>query len=132
MELWRGTFARHSVIAYASTAERERQAVCFDDGRWESYVPCRMVKTLLVQEGAPAGYAAVLLNQSHAPSTDLVLPISALEKRLYDAIDGRRTIGQIVGDVDLNQERADVTRQACAFFERLWYDQVAFDTTGAA
>ena len=90
------------------------------------------MKTLLVREGAPAGYAGVLLNQSHAPSTDLVLPVSGLEKRIYDAIDDRRTIGTIIDDIALNRERADVAGQGCAFFERLWwYDQVAFDTTGA-
>jgi hypothetical protein len=48
------------------------------------------------------------------------LPIDAQEKRLVDAVDGERSVGEIDG-----HEQRDVCR---ALFERLWWhDQVVFD-----
>ena len=78
-----------------------------------------MPDTLCVQERLPPGAAAVLINRAHT-DTDIYLPIDAREKRLVDAIDGERSIGEIAGD-----EPRDVCR---ALFERLWWhDQVVFD-----
>jgi hypothetical protein len=77
----------------------------------------------------PPGAAAVLINQSHT-DTDLFVPIDSGEKRLFDAIDGERTIIDLVerarssaGDTP----RLDIAR---SFFERLWWsDQVVFDAS---
>ena len=52
-------------------------------------------------------------------SAAIYLPIDAREKRLVDAIDGDRSIGEIAGD-----EPGDVSR---ALFERLWWHDVVFD-----
>ena len=61
----------------------------------------------------------MLLNQSH-PFTDLILPISAAQKRMFEAIDGRRTIEEIAGVAQVGDEAYD-------FFAKLWsYDQVVF------
>jgi hypothetical protein len=50
------------------------------------------------------------------------LPIAAREKRLVDAIDGERSIGEIAGD-----EHRDF---CCTLFQRLWWhDQVVFDSS---
>ena len=38
----------------------------------------------------------MLINRAHT-YTDIYLPIDAQEKRVFDAIDGERTIGAIVG-----------------------------------
>ena len=79
-----------------------------------------------MRSGTPAaGAAGVLLNRSH-PFHDLILPIGAPEKAMFDAIDGRRTIEEIAnvacGD--------DASRRSRAFFEKLWcYDQVTFDAS---
>ena len=54
-----------------------------------------MSETICVQERLPPGAAAVLINQNHT-YTDLFMTISATEKRLFDAIDGNRTIGDIL------------------------------------
>jgi hypothetical protein len=75
---------------------------------------------------------AVLINQTHS-YRDLFLPISATEKRLFDAIDGTRTIGAIAERAlpsSPNKSRLDMTR---SFFERLWrYDQVVFDASAGS
>jgi hypothetical protein len=69
----------------------------------------------------------VLLNRSH-PNPDLTLAIDTREKRLFDAIDGRRCIAEIVEHVRLD----DAWPRARTFFEKLWwYDQVVFDASRA-
>jgi SAM-dependent methyltransferase len=125
MELFRGTMVRHSLIAYRDDGEGSQLAFD-DDDRWLTYVPLRLPHTRCIEEGAPAGAAAVLLNQSHS-YPDLYLPINAHEKRLFDAIDGTRTIGAIVQGARATGSTRRSNRRARIFFERLWhYDQVVF------
>ena len=126
MELWRGTMTAHSLVIC-----RDDGAQCapirFDDERWKGYVPIRLPFTLCVQERLPPGAAGVLLNRSH-PFHDLILPIGAAEQRMFDAIDGRRTIEEIADAAGGD----DASRRGRAFFEKLWcYDQVAFDASMA-
>jgi len=127
MELWRGTMLAHSIIVYRSDVNRAGVKFSFNDDRWTSYVPFRLPTTVCVQERLPLGAAGVLLNRSH-PFHDLILVINAREKRMFDAIDGRRTIAEVmqhVGD--------DGSSEAIGFFEKLWwYVQVPFDTSNAA
>jgi hypothetical protein len=126
MELWRGTMTAHSVVVYRSDASEGEAKVRFDEDCWLRFVPLRLPWTQLVQEPLPAGAAGVLLNKSH-PYRDLILVLDAQEKRLFDAIDGRRSIGDIV------DQAAEVDRgRARTLFERLWqYDQVVFDASAA-
>ena len=124
MELWRGTMASHSVIAYRDDAPGERVTVRFDDERWRGYVPIRLPHTVCVEERLPPGAAAVLLNRSHQHH-DLIVPIDRHEKRMFEAIDGRRTVGEIAADARGGDGRT------CArnLFEKLWqYDQVVFES----
>src|SRR5271154_1018009 len=94
IELFRGTMARHSVVAYRSDNASGAQQASFDDDAWLEFVPIRMSDTICVQDRLPAGAAAVLINQTHT-YRDLFLPIESTEKSLFDAIDGVRTIGDI-------------------------------------
>ena len=91
-----------------------------------------MSDTICVQERLPPGAAAVLINQTHT-YRDLFMPISTTEKRLFDAIDGTRTIGDIAERAlpsSPNKSRLDMARP---FFERLWhYDQVVFDASAGS
>jgi SAM-dependent methyltransferase len=123
MELWRGTMTAHSVLVQRSDADVIR--IRFDGEDWPRYVPIRLPWTQLVQERLPTGAAGVLLNRSHAHS-DLILVIDAVDKRLFDGIDGHRSIEEIAARVSGEPPRAQ------AFFERLWwYDQVVFDLSTA-
>ena len=129
VELWRGSMARHSPIVGLKETPRDDRAIQFDGDRWRSFVPIRLPNTLCIQERLPPGAAAVLLNQSHT-HTDLVLPIDVLEKRLFDAIDGRRSIAGIVEQLPERRNGDRSWDRARAFFERLWaYDQVVFDAS---
>ena len=120
-ELFRGTMTTHSVVAYRDDAAASSRRVDFAGDAWLDYVPIRLPDTLCIQEKLPPGAAAVLINRAHT-FHDVYLPIDAQEKRLFDAIDGERSIGAIVGD-----QHREVGR---ALFERLWWhDQVVFDAS---
>ena len=120
-ELFRGAMMSHSVIVRRDDRPGRSHAISFSGDAWLDYVPVRVPDTLCVQERLPPGAAAVLINRAHT-DTDIYLPIDAREKRLVDAIDGERSIGEIAGD-----EPRDVCR---ALFERLWWhDQVVFDAS---
>jgi len=122
IELFRGTMVTHSVVAcrddhlhgalpYELTAD--------SDTAWRAWVPIRMPDTICVQERLPPGATAVLINRTHTYRV-LVMPIDATEKRLFDRVDGVRTLGEIVQDTP--------PRMAQDFFERLGcWDQVVFD-----
>jgi SAM-dependent methyltransferase len=118
-ELFRGTMATHSVVAYRNDGPAQR--VVFSGDAWLDYVPIRLPDTLCIQERLPPGAAAVLINRAHT-SHDIYLPIDAQQKRLFDAIDGDRRIGEIVSD-----RHRDFGR---ALFEKLWWhDQIVFDAS---
>jgi SAM-dependent methyltransferase len=120
VELFRGTMVRHSIIACRD--DSPLQPMSFAGEAWMSYVPIRMTETICVQERLPAGAAGVLINQNHT-YRDLFMPIDAAEKRIFDAIDGQRSIGDILRTTAPQSDQG-------SFFERLWWhDQVVFDTS---
>ena len=86
---------RHSAIAYRDDAPGNLKRISFSGDAWLAYVPVRMPDTVCVRERLPPGAAAVLINQSHT-YRDIYMPIDATEMRLLDAIDGDRSIGDIV------------------------------------
>jgi SAM-dependent methyltransferase len=129
IELFRGTMARHSVIAYRNDAVREAQQVDFASDAWLDYVPIRMSDTISLQDRLPPGSAAVLINQTHT-YRDLFLPIGPAEKQLFDTIDGDHSIGELLQRTPLSSQRATDLDMALTFFKRLWqHDQVVFDTS---
>jgi SAM-dependent methyltransferase len=122
VELFRGSMATHSVVAYRNDRPGgvpQHGLAALDSPAWMQAVPIRLPDTICVQERLPPGAAAVLINRSHT-FRDLVMPIDAAEKRLFDAVDGTRTVGQIADGVS--------PKMAHNFFDRLaWWDQVVFD-----
>jgi SAM-dependent methyltransferase len=130
IELFRGTMARHSVVVYRNDGAADPQTIDFAGDAWFDYVPIRMSDTICVQDRLPTGAAAVLINQTHT-YRDLFLPIGPSEKRLFDAIDGVSTIGDILHRMTLSvSHRTTKLEAARAFFERLWWhDEVVFDAS---
>lgn len=127
-ELFRGTMVRHNLIAYRDDRAAESQPITFAGDRWRDYVPIVLPWTVCVRERLPPGSVAVLINRAH-PFTDLVLPVDPSEDRLLGAIDGKRTLAQIL---PFESEGRAGERRALGFFERLWqYDQIVFDASRA-
>ena len=124
VELFRGTMLRHSLVAYRADGSTPGESIQFNNDDWQTYVPIRLPETISVTQKLPPGAAAVLINRSHT-YPDLYLPVDALQKKLYDAIDGHRTVGEIIsglGEVERGH-KSDVRR----FFQALWqYDQIVF------
>jgi SAM-dependent methyltransferase len=120
MELWRGLINNHDFVVQRSDAKNERK-VSFDNEQYLRYVPIRRAWTTCVEEQLPPGAAGLLLNRMHL-FDDLFLKINEMEKEIYEAIDGRRSISEIVETVKYSSPFAR------DFFEKLWwYDQVVFD-----
>ena len=122
VELFRGTMLRHSAVLYRDDHPGEPQPVRFDGDAWPEYVPIKLPETICVEERLPPGAAGVLINRAHTYN-DIYLPINAQEKRMFDAIDGERPIGEIAAE----EKQRETAR---AFFQCLWwYDQVVFDAS---
>ena len=121
VELFRGSMVRHSAVAYRDDRPNH-EAVNFNGDRWLGYVPIRVPDTICIQEKLPPGAAAALINPNHTYA-DIYLPIDAQQKKLFDAIDGKRSIGEIASQ--------DALRGAArVLFEGLWwYDQIVFDAS---
>jgi 2-polyprenyl-3-methyl-5-hydroxy-6-metoxy-1,4-benzoquinol methylase len=127
VELLRGTMTKHSFIAYRDDHCGESQPIRFDGDDWRGWVPLRLPWTLCIRDRVPPGSAAVLINRAHT-HPDLALPIDAAQQRVFNAIDGNRSIGEIIRTA----AQAEGTEPVRRLFERLWqYDQIVFDTTGS-
>lgn len=125
MELWRGLMPNHSFVAHRDDMKKNGQKISFDDERYLRYVPVRLPWTLCVQDRLPPGAAGILVNQMHI-FNDLFLFLTEPEKKVVDAIDGRRSVSEIV------ESFPESAPEAREFFEKLWrYDQIVFDTTKA-
>jgi SAM-dependent methyltransferase len=126
IELLRGTMTTHSFIACRDDRTGAPQPITFAGDRWRSYIPIALPWTVCVRERLPAGCVAVLINRAHT-FTDLLCTVDSFEDRLLGAIDGKRTLGEILSCVG---DDADTESRAVSFFERLWdYDQVVFDAS---
>ncbi len=126
MELWRSLIGSHTFVAHRNDINNDELQVRFDNEQYLRYVPIRLPWTMCAQERVPLGAAGVLVNQAHQYH-DLFLVIDMQEKRMFDAIDGRRSVSEIISKVG-----GTASRLARVFFEKLWrYDQVVFDTSKA-
>jgi hypothetical protein len=129
VELFRGTMVRHSAVVHRHDNADEAQPGSFTGDFWMDYIPFRMSDTICVQDRLPPGAAGVLINQAQT-CRDLLVPLDALEKRMFDAIDGVRTIREIVHQASPSSQPRLMPELARTFFERLWwYDHVVFDAS---
>ena len=97
VELLRGTMTKHNFIAYRDDRLGESQPITFDGDAWRDYVPLRLPWTLCIRDRVPPGSAAVLINRAHT-YPDLALPIDAAQEQIFAAIDGKRSIDEILRD----------------------------------
>jgi 2-polyprenyl-3-methyl-5-hydroxy-6-metoxy-1,4-benzoquinol methylase len=126
-ELLRGTMTRHSFVAYRDDRPGARQSITFNGDAWRGYIPLRLPWTKCIRGRLPAGSAAVLINPTHNYA-DLALPIDAAEVQVLAAIDGNRTVEEILR----GKTSASDDDPARKFIERLWqYDQIVLDTTNS-
>jgi SAM-dependent methyltransferase len=129
VELFRGTMVTHSFVAYRDDRSGASQPIDFVGDSWRDYIPIALPWTLCIRERLPPGSSAVLINRAHR-FTDLICSVDTFEDRLLGAIDGRRTLADIL---QIAGRDGDGNRRALRFFERLWrYDQIVFDASRVA
>jgi SAM-dependent methyltransferase len=129
VELFRGTMTSHTFTAYRDDRPGESQPINFSGNSCREYVPIRLPWTMSIRENLPLGSVAVLINPAHR-FTDLFFPIDAFENRLLGAVDGKRTLADIL-EFSALENRS--WHRVLSFFERLWqYDQIVFDASRAA
>jgi SAM-dependent methyltransferase len=132
VELWRGTITQHHFTAYLKDDCADSPWDPFDTkpssrGRhhWRQLIPMRVPWTVTVRERLPAGAAAVLINRAHT-FPDLILPVDKGQEKLLSAINGQRTLAEIVGTGSTRVAE----KRALSFFKKLWqYDQIVFDAS---
>lgn len=127
VELFRGTMTKHNLIAYRSDRPSKNQPIQFDDANWQNYIPLRLPWTVCIRQRVPPKSVAVLINRAHT-YPDLALPIDPAQDRLFNAIDGQRTLGELVQTAAKKGSQQTVLK----FFQQLWqYDQIGFDASSA-
>jgi len=125
IELLRGSMVRHSAVVYRDDNTRDIRSISFEDDDWPGYVPVRLSGTISEGQNLPPRASALLVNQNHI-YTDIYLPVNKEEELLYESIDGKRNIAEII---NMTSSLEDIDH-ANRFFQRLWhYDQVVFDTS---
>ena len=123
VELLRGTMTKHFFIASRDDRLGECQPITFEGTAWRGYVPVRLPWTFCARDRVPAGSAAVLINRAHT-YPDLALPVNLAQLQVFEAIDGNRSITEILRSA----AGASGDEQARRFIEQLWeYDQIVFD-----
>jgi hypothetical protein len=122
MELLRGTMDRHAFTAYRDDRSAAAQPVSFEGDGWRDYVPVGLPWSRFVRDGTPKGFSAALIHPAH-PFPDLVFLVRRNEEPLLAAIDGVRSIAEIIRNAGAEID----SEQARVFFRRLWeYDQIVF------
>ncbi len=125
VELLRATMTKHNFIAYRNDRVGASQPIEFDGDAWHGYVPLRLPWILCIRDRAPPGSVAVLINRAHT-YPDLALPINAVQERTFAAIDGKRSVDEILREVAGGGGDEQVRR----FVQQLWqYDQIVLDAT---
>jgi SAM-dependent methyltransferase len=124
LELFRGDMLRHNLIAcYANQAES--QALNFNEANWLGTVPLRLPDILVSKNRLP-GKAAVLINPANE-DPELALPVDELELQIFNAINSRRSIAEIISLVaaEQGQKPESIHNRSRLLFEQLWwYDLV--------
>jgi SAM-dependent methyltransferase len=131
VELFRGNMLRHNLIVYRDDRPGGNELPGFDSDSWPAYVPIRLPETILVKKRLPPGSAAVLINQAHI-DPDLFLPVDSDELRFFEAVDGVRTIREIIQQTAISgsDNIRGLNEKGRQLFERLdWFDQVVFNAT---
>jgi hypothetical protein len=125
VEILRGTMTKHNFIVYRDDHASPVQPISFDGDGWHGYIPLRLPWALCIRDRLPPGCAGILINRAHTYS-DLALPIDEFEAQIFNAIDGNRTIAEILRSAKSARDEDRVR----SFIERLWqYDQIVFDAT---
>jgi hypothetical protein len=124
LELFRGDLLRHDLVAHLPDRAQE-QVVSFSGRDWQAYIPFRLPDIHVSKKRLP-GKADILLNPANE-DPELALPVDELELKIFNAIDSRRPIAEIISLVasEQGQKSEAIHNRSRLLFEQLWwYDLV--------
>ncbi len=124
LELFRGDMLRHNLVAHLPE-QAEEQVLSFNGVDWLGYIPLRL-PDVGISQNRLRGKAAVLTNLANS-DLELVLPVDELERQIFNGINSRRTIADIVQlvAVERGQKPDAIHNRSRLLFEQLWwYDLV--------
>jgi SAM-dependent methyltransferase len=124
LELFRGDMLHHNLVAHLPEQEQE-QRLSFNGAGWLEYIPLRLPDILISKSDLP-WKAAGLTNPANV-DPELALSVDELELLLFNTIDSRRSIADIIQLVAAERGKNPDTiySRAQLFFEQLWwYDLV--------
>ena len=126
MELFRGTMHKHVFVACRNDRDRQSYAIDLESQAWRRFVPVRWTGIKALHQDLPPGTVVRLQQMGHR-FADIVAQLDAPRAKLFDMIDGQRTIEQIMAQSGLKGSRDDLDRYARGFFQALWnFDLVMF------
>ena len=127
-ELYRGSMASHEVVVCRDERSPASWRVGFDGGDWPRYVPIRNPALGISEQDLPAKTAARLHWESHAfPGINAL--VDSLQARLFNAVDGRRTISEVVSNAGAQFDEPAAREYARNFFRSMWiFDYFWFRT----
>jgi hypothetical protein len=118
------TFGYSRLIAFRHDYGIGGQAIRFTGQEWRDYVPIRISSTRCVYHDVPPGSAAVLVKRALQSSGSM--PLTWAQDRLFHAINGFRTLGDIVSACGTTKG----AQRALQFFEKLYrHDHIVFDAS---
>ena len=127
-ELYRGSMASHEVVVCRDDRPTASWRIGFDGGDWPRYVPIRNPGLGISEQDLPAKTAARLHWESHAfPGINAL--VDSLQARLFNAVDGRRTISEVVSHAGAEFDEPAAREYARNFFRSMWrFDYFWFRT----
>ena len=127
-ELYRGSMATHEVVVCRDDRPTASWRVGFDGSDWPRYVPIRNPGLGISEQNLPAKAVARLHWESHTFPEINVL-VDSLQARLFNAVDGCRTIAQVVSHAGAEFDEPAAREYARNFFRSMWvFDYFWFRT----
>ena len=100
------------------------KSIRFTGQQWRDYVPIRISSTRCIYHDLPPGSAALLVKRAHEFSASL--PLTWAQHRLFHAINGFRTLGELVTACGTTKG----AQRALQFFETLYHhDHIVLDAS---
>ena len=119
-ELYRGSMASHEVVVRRDDRSPASWRVGFDGSDWPRYVPIRNPGLSISEQDLPAKAAARLHWASHA-FPEISALVDSRQARLFNAVDGRRTISEVVSNAGAEFDEPGVREYVRNFFRSMWF-----------
>ncbi len=129
-ELYRGSMGSHEVVVCRDDRPPASWQISFDGSDWPRYVPVRNPGLSISEQNLPTKAVARLYWASHAfPEINAL--VNSQQARLFNAVDGCRTISEVVSHAGAEFDEPAAREYARNFFRSMWtFDYFWFRTAG--